>query len=93
VKWWQTAKWWQVAWQSIRDVGMTGLGAWIVWKQVYAPDPSPALLFFAGGCFWPAARHAVTTILSGPGSSSESPHQHSDPQSPSSSKDGGGGGE
>lgn len=83
-------KWLSIAWELIRDVVLTGLGAWVIWRQVYQPVPNPALLVVALGCISPAARHAVTTILSGPGSSSESPHlpaEQSPPSSPSQSED------
>ena len=65
-------KWWSIAWQVTRDVGLTGFGAWVIWKQVYAAQPNPTLLLVALGCITPAARSAVTAILSGPGPTSES---------------------
>lgn len=75
-------KWYQILWQQlIRDVLLTGLGVWIIYKQVYAVAPNLYLLVFAAGCFWPAARSAVTTILSGPGASSQSPAPPEEPQS------------
>ena len=77
-------KWYRILWQLTRDVLFTGLGTWIIWKQVYAAVPNPYLLLFAGACFWPASRSAVTTILSGPGSSSESPRPPAEPHSESS---------
>jgi len=84
-------KWLSILWQLTRDVGLTGLGAWVIWKQVYAPVPNPTLLIVALGCMSPATRRAVITILSGPGSSSESPEQPSEPppQSSSSPRSGG----
>jgi hypothetical protein len=86
-------KWLQILWQQlVRDVLLPGLGAWVVYKQVYAAVPNPYLLAFAAGCFWPAARFALTTILSGPGASSESPAPPGEPSSPSS-RPGGGTGE
>lgn len=66
--------WYQILWQLIRDVGLTGFGVWIIWKQVEAPVPDTTLLLVALGCITPAARSAVMAILSGPGSSLESPH-------------------
>ena len=86
-------KWLSILWQLTRDVGLTGFGAWIIWKQVYAPQPDPTLLLVALGCMSPAAKSAVAAILSGPGLSSESPQRHSEPPPPSSPKDGGDGGE
>jgi len=75
-------RWLSIAWELIRDAGLTGFGVWVIWKQVYAPVPNPALLVVALGCITPAARHAITTILSGPGSSSPSPHQPAEPPPP-----------
>jgi hypothetical protein len=69
-------KWAQILWQLIRDVVLTGFGVWVIWKQVYQAHPSAELLVVALGCIAPAARTAITTVLSGPsapGSSSESP--------------------
>lgn len=86
-------KWYQTLWQQlIRDVLVPGLGTWIIWKQVEAAVPSTPLLLFAGACFWPAARSAVITILSGPGSSSE-PREPPEEQPPASLPPGGGTGE
>jgi len=78
-------KWAQTAWTLLRDVGLTGFGVWIVYKQVESLSPNAALLVVALGCIAPAARSAVATILSGPASSSESPPLHAEPPSPSSS--------
>lgn len=77
-------KWAQILWQLIRDVVLTGFGVWVIWKQVYQPHPSAELLIVALGCITPAARTAVTTILSGPGSSSESAPPPAELPSPSS---------
>ena len=86
-------KWLQTAWRLVRDVGLTGLGGWVVYKQVYAAEPSTPLLIFSAACFWPAARSAVITVLSGPGSSSESPAPAAEPPSPSLPAERGGTGE
>lgn len=77
-------KWLSIAWQLVRDVGMTGFGVWIIWTQVERPDPNGTLLAVALVCIAPAARSAVTTVLSGPGSSSESSPPHAEPLPPSS---------
>lgn len=82
-------KWLTILWQLMRDVLFTGLGTWIIYRQVYAAEPSPYLLLFAASCFWPAARSAVTTLLSGPGQSSELPHPPQEPRSGSSLPGGG----
>jgi hypothetical protein len=68
----------------LRDIGLTGFGIWIIYKQVESLSPNAALLVVALGCIAPAARSAVATILSAPGSSSESPPQPGEPHSPSS---------
>jgi hypothetical protein len=78
-------KWLQILWQLMRDVGLTGFGVWVIWRQVEAPDPNGALLAVALVCIAPAARSAVTTVLSGPGSSSASQHSPSGQPSPPSS--------
>lgn len=77
-------KWLSILWQLMRDVGLTGFGVWVIWKQVEDAAPNTALLVVALGCIAPAARTAVTTILSGPGSSSESPAPHSEQPPPPS---------
>ena len=77
-------KWLQILWQLMRDVGLTGFGVWVIWRQVEAPDPNGALLAVALVCIAPAARSAVTTVLSGPGSSSPSQHPPSERPSPPS---------
>ena len=76
-------KWVSILWQLVRDVGMTGFGVWVIWTQVERPDPNGTLLAVALVCIAPAARSAVTTVLSGPGASSESSHPQEEPQSPS----------
>jgi hypothetical protein len=82
-------KWVSILWQLMRDVGLTGLGMWVIWKQAESPDPNGTLLAVALACIVPAARSAVTTILSGPGSSSEPPQEPQEPPSRSSSPGGG----
>lgn len=76
-------KWVQTAWTLLRDIGLTGFGMWIIYKQVESVSPNAALLVVALGCIAPAARSAVATILSVPGESSESPPPHA--EQPSSS--------
>jgi hypothetical protein len=82
--------WLQTAWPLLRDIVLTGLGVWIIFTQVEAASPDAALLVVALGCIAPAARSAVATILSAPGSSLESPHpQEEQPSEHSPSSDGG----
>jgi hypothetical protein len=85
-------KWVDFLRQLVRDVVLTGTGVWIIWRQVESASPNTTLLAVALVCIAPAARSAVTTILSGPsgpGSSSESPHPQEEPPSPSSLPEGG----
>jgi len=77
-------KWVSILWQLIKDVALTGLGMWVIWKQVYSQHPSTELLVVACGCIAPAALSAAAVILSAPGSSSESRPRESAPPSPPS---------
>lgn len=81
-------KWLSILRNSFRDIFLLGFGAWILWKQSYSLDPNAVLAGIGFACMVPSARHAVLTLLSEPASSSESPHQPSEPHSePSSSED------
>jgi len=84
-------KWLSILWQLVRDVALTGFGVWVIWTQVERPDPNGTLLAVALVCIAPAARSAVATVLSGPGSSSESPRPPAElpPSSSASSPPGG----
>lgn len=82
--------WLQKAWALLRDVGLTGFGIWVIYKQVESVSPNAALLVVALGCIAPAARSAVATILSGPGPLSESLPLQEEPHSSSSPPEGGG---
>lgn len=78
-------KWQQILRHIVQDYALTGFGAWIIWKQVYAVTPNAALAAIGFACMFPAARAAVLTILSAPGQSSQSPpdqEEHSLPSSP-----------
>ena len=66
-------KWQSILRQNLRDVVLLGFGAWIIWKEVYAAAPNTALILAGFGCMVPSARAAILSILSEPGSSSESP--------------------
>lgn len=84
-------KWLSILWELIRDVLLTGFGVWIIWTQVERSDPNGTLLAVALVCIAPAARSAVTTVLSAPGSSSESsrrPTERPSSSSPSSPPEG-----
>ena len=81
---------WPKAWEALRDVGLTGFGAWIIWRQVYAPSPSVPLIILGGALMVPAARANIAALLpillgtSEPSPSSSSPQAlppgHSSPQ-------------
>jgi len=84
---------WPKAWEALRDVGLTGFGAWIIWRQVYAPSPSVPLIILGGALMVPAARAniaALLPILLGTGeSSSSSSSPPGLPPGPSSHQEGG----
>lgn len=81
-------------WELARDIGLTGLGAWIIWTQVYAPHPSDVLLAIALGLTVPAAASNVRAVLTrGTGESSEHAPSSGEPDSQPSSSPGGGAGE
>lgn len=82
---------WQTVWELLRDVGLTGFGAWIIWRQVLAsPNVSVPLIILGGGLMVPAGRASILALLpillgSGESSSSspppsELPPGHSSPQ-------------
>jgi len=63
------------AWSAVRDVGLTGFGAWIIYRQVYSMSVSIPLIIVGAGLMVPAARAniaALLPILLGTGESSAS---------------------
>ncbi len=71
-------KFWDKIWSGIRDVGGTGLGGWVIYREVYSAHPSTPLLILAGALIVPAARANLLAILAhaggeGGGSSSTPP--------------------
>lgn len=78
-------KWLAVLRVSFRDVFLMGFGGWVIWKEVYATNPSGTLALIGFACMVPSARHAIISILSEPGPSSES-QQHPPAQSSESSR-------
>jgi len=58
-------KWWQTAWQLVRDIGLTGTGVYILIRQASSPDPSWPVI--VGGLILcvPAVRANAATILFG----------------------------
>jgi hypothetical protein len=93
-------KWWQTAWQLIRDIALTGTGLALIISQVGARDPSSTLIVAGLALTVPAAATHAAGVLSGPSvtppgespSSSSSPADGERPSS-SSSPDGGSSGE
>ena len=65
--------WLTQSWELLRDVGLTGYGAWIIYRQVYAPSVSVPLIILAGALMVPAARaNILALLLRGSGESSSS---------------------
>jgi len=65
------------AWESIRDIGITGTGLAIVWSQlllwvIVSRTPSDVLLAVGLGMLVPAAGAHVKTVLGSPGAGSSS---------------------
>jgi len=83
---------WLRAWEPLRDVGLTGFGAWIIWRQVYAPSPSVPLIILGGALMVPAARANIAALLPILLGTSESSPSSSSPQAqppgPSSHQEG-----
>lgn len=76
---------WLKAWELIRDVGLTGYGAWIIYRQVYSLSVSIPLIILGGALMVPAARANILALLvRGTGeSSSSSPPPPEPPSAPS----------
>lgn len=81
-------KWDSILGRIVKDYPVTLFGAWIIYKQVYATDPNGYLALIGFGCMFPAARAAISTIWSTPGSSSSSPPPEQEPRSVSSRPEG-----
>ena len=77
----------RAAWEVVRDVGMTGFGAWIIYRQVLsAPNVSVPLIILGGTLMIPAARaNVLALLLHGTGESSSSSAPPPEPPSASSS--------
>jgi hypothetical protein len=93
-------KWWQTAWQVLRDILLTGTGLALIISQIGARDPSSTLIVAGLALTVPAAATHAAGVLTGPStappgesSSLPSPGSRGEPGSRSSSRDGGGGGE
>lgn len=82
---------WLRAWELLRDVGLTGFGAWIIYRQVYSPSVSVPLIIVGGALMVPAARANILALLvRGTGESSSSPPPSGElPAGPSSRQEAG----
>lgn len=78
-------KWWQTAWQLIRDIALTGMGMWLIISQVGAKDPSSTLIVAGLALTVPAAASHAASVLSGPSVPAPGPPSSSEPSSPPSS--------
>ena len=68
-------KWHEKVRSGFRDTILLGFGMWIIWTQIYAKNPNGYLILVGFGCMVPSTRAAITSVLSGPGSSSYSQEQ------------------
>lgn len=85
-------KWLTILQRLFYDVFLLGFGTWIIWKQVEATTPNVLLGAIGFGMIFPAARSAITSILSGSGLSSSSSQPPSPPDSSHSPQGGSGDG-
>lgn len=76
-------KWEEILRRLVRDYVMPGFGAWIIWKQTQVATPNPYLGFLGFAIMFPAARSAIVTLLSSPGSPLPLPPPQEEQQSPS----------
>lgn len=83
-------KWRDAIRKNFRDIILMGFGGWIIWKQVYAQYPNGYLALVGLACMIPSGRAAIISILSEPGSSSQSSHSPSEPAPPPSTSSGNG---
>ena len=83
---------WQIAWQLIKDIALTGTGLVVIVLQIWSPKPSDVLLVVGLALTVPSAATHAASILSGPGvppSSASSDAPGGPPSPPSSSSQGG----
>ena len=80
---------WLKAWELVRDVGLTGYGAWIIYRQVYSMSVSIPLIILGGALMVPAARANILALLvHATGESSSSSLPPPEPPSAASSHQG-----
>lgn len=78
-------KWWQTAWQLIRDIALTGAGLWLIISQDGAREPSGTIIVAGLALLAPAAATHAVSIISGPSAPSHGPPPSSPPAPPPSS--------
>ena len=83
-------KWQSILRHLVQDYVLTGFGAWIIYKQVYAATPNGYLALIGFAVMFPAARSAIVTILSSPGPPSPLSQEQQEQSLPSSSENGNG---
>ena len=54
---------WLKAWELLRDLGLTGFGGWIIYRQVYSMSASVPLIILGGALMVPAARANIAALL------------------------------
>jgi hypothetical protein len=76
---------WEMLWQLIKDVALTGTGLVIIITQIWSKAPSDVLLVVGLALTVPSAASHAASVLSGPGAapgpppSSDSSEQHGEP--------------
>lgn len=84
-------KWLLTAWQLVRDVALTGLGAWILIGQSQSQHPAGPVIYAALALLLPAAAAHVLALLSsviGAGQQESLPSSSPPSSSPDSSSEG-----
>jgi hypothetical protein len=90
-------RWLLTAWQLVRDIGLTSLGAWLLVTQSQSQHADSTLIWVAYGLLLPAAGSHIAALLSsviGSGqlpSSPRSSESSSTPESPGGTREGHGG--
>ena len=77
-------KWWQTAWQLLKDLLLTGTGLALIISQVFSHQPSDVLLVTGLALTIPSVATHAGTLLSPPSTGAHGPPS----SSPSSSPDG-----
>jgi len=78
-------KWWQTAWQLLRDILLTGTGLALIISQIGTREPSSVLIVAGLALTVPAAATHAAAVLSAPSPPAHGPSPSSPPSSPPSS--------